>query len=389
MGAPSSVASGGDEQSAGGDGHRLTPAMSSRKLQALAFIKRYFVDWGYSPTLGEIGAGLSVSRKRAHELVEALADDGMITVTPGKTRGIHLVDRTEELTEHDVLTRLLAEGWTIGDGSRIILPPGQGVTENGLFLLPLLDHLDAVEVVGKGTMERPSADALRKATEDLLRKEREKRMASLREWARRRLEGEPDPIIGDASLAWRRRHPNVAAAERRLRKGRAETLKSWKHKNEGTPETHEQASRRNQGALAQLYKNGSIDAEQLASAEEIAWIAERIGADVSVRTASLETRVDLGPRRYDSLHDERIQQVRREMAYTQWRSLLPAPAPVLEMLVGEPIGFTIVAARYRMHHRKAKRLLIHALDLWPEILGRVCKAVDERDLAAAHARLVA
>jgi hypothetical protein len=189
--------------------------------------------------------------------------------------------------------------------------------------------------------------------------------------------------------AWARLHPKAATAERRLRKERAETLKSWKHKNEGTPETHERASRRNQGALASLYKNGSIDGEQLASAEEIARIAERIGADVAVRTASLETRVDLGPRHYDALHDERIQQVRREMAYTEWRQQLPQPAPVLDMLVGEAIGFTVVAARHRMHHRKAKRLLIQALDLWPEILGRVYKMVDQQDLDRAHARLAA
>jgi hypothetical protein len=189
--------------------------------------------------------------------------------------------------------------------------------------------------------------------------------------------------------AWAKMHPQIAAAERRLRKDRATTLASWKHKNEGTPETHERASRRNQGALASLYKSGSIDGEQLASAEEIARIAERIGADVAVRTASLETRVDLGPRHYDALHDERIQQVRREMAYSEWRQLLPQPAPVLDMLVGEAIGFTVVAERYRMHNRKAKRLLIEALDLWPEILGRVCKMVDQRDLDRAHARLAA
>jgi hypothetical protein len=190
-------------------------------------------------------------------------------------------------------------------------------------------------------------------------------------------------------IAWAKRHPDRAIAERRLRKERAATLADWKHKNEGTPETHERASRRNQGALAHLYKKGVIDAEQLASAEEIARIAERIGADVAVRTASLETRVDLGPQHYDTLHDERIQQVRREMAYTEWRQQLPQPAPVLDMLVGEPVGFTIVAVRYRMHNRRAKRLLVHALDLWPEILGAVCKAVDEKDLQRAHARLAA
>lgn len=137
-----------------------------------------------------------------------------------------------------------------------------------------------------------------------------------------------------------------------------------------------------------LYQNETIDAEQLASAVEIATVAERIGRDVAVKTASLETRVDV-TRIGDGGFFERLGQVRREYAYTQWRLLLPHPAAVLDMLVGEPVGFTIVARRYRMHNRKAKQLLIHALDLWPEILGRACKAIDERELAAAHARLAA
>lgn len=215
-----------------------------------------------------------------------------------------------------------------------------------------------------------------------------KRTANRREWARRRIANEPCPIYEDQAADWRMRHPKIAAAERRLRKERAELLTNWKHKNEGTPETHELASRRNQGALAALYKNGSIDGEQLASAVEIALVAERIGADVAVRTSSVETRVDV-TRLGDGSFFERLSQVRREQAYTRWRAQLRQPAPVLDMLVGEPVGFTIVAARYRMHNRKAKQMLIDALDLWPQILGAVCKEIDEKDLAAAHRRLAA
>lgn len=173
-----------------------------------------------------------------------------------------------------------------------------------------------------------------------------------------------------------------------LRKLRAELLERWKHKNEGTPETHDQASRRNQGALVRLYQSGAIDSEQLASAAEIAEVASRIAADVNVRTASLETRVDV-TRIGDGGFFERLGQVRREFAYTEWRQLLPAPAPVLDMLVGDPVGFTIIAARYRIHNRKAKRLLLEALDLWPHVLGRACKSIDDKALAAAHARLSA
>jgi len=189
-------------------------------------------------------------------------------------------------------------------------------------------------------------------------------------------------------VAWAKQHPDKAADERALRKRRAELLPNWKHKNEGTPETHEHASRRNQGALVRLYQNGTIDSEQLASAVEIAQVVERIGRDVAVKTASLETRIDV-TRIGDGGFFERLGQVRREYAYTQWRQLLPLPAAVLDMVAGEPVGFTIVARRYRMHNRKAKQLLLDALDLWPEILGDAFKAIDERDLAAAHARLAA
>lgn len=189
-------------------------------------------------------------------------------------------------------------------------------------------------------------------------------------------------------LAWARRHPGIAAEERALRKARAEIVERHGHKNDGTPETHEHA-RRQEGALARLYRSGAIDSEQLHSATEIAAVADRIALAVTVKTASLETRVDIGARRHDSIHDEKLGQVRREMAYTRWRALLQDPAPVLDMIVGDPVGFTIVAARYGMGNKRAKRLLIEALDLWPEILGDMFRAVDQRDLDWAHARLAA
>ena len=199
----------------------------------------------------------------------------------------------------------------------------------------------------------------------------------------------PVPATRSARTAeWARRHPELAADERRLRKGQADAQAKWKHKREGTPETHDRASRRHQGALAKLYQSGAIDAEQLASAVEISTVAERIRSDVTVRTMSLETRVDVA-RGGDAGWVERIGQVRREVAYTRWRSEVTGPVgAVLEMIVGDTVGFTVVARRYRMGHRRAKRLLIKALDLWPEILRRVCREVDDATLAAAHAGLM-
>jgi hypothetical protein len=187
---------------------------------------------------------------------------------------------------------------------------------------------------------------------------------------------------------WARRHPEAARAERRLRKERAELLKRWDHKNDGTPETHQHAerARHHQGSLVDLYRREVIDAEQLAAAAEIAQVAERIAAGVNVKTASLETRVDV-TRLGDGTFFEKLSDVRHEAAYTRWRAMLPAPAAVLDMIVGEAVGFTIAARRHGIGNKRAKRLLIEALDLWPRILHDAVRAIGQDDLDFAHARI--
>jgi hypothetical protein len=55
---------------------------------------------------------------------------------------------------------------------------------------------------------------------------------------------------------------------------------------------------------------------------------------------------------------------------------------------GGPIGFTIVAKRYRIGNRKAKQLLIDALNLWLDTYGEVCSEVTKADLLAAHAGIL-
>jgi hypothetical protein len=125
------------EQSEVSDGHRLTPAMSSRKLIALRFIKTYFARWGHSPTLGELAAELDVSRKRAYDLVHQLADEQMIEVVAGKARGIRLISRGEELSEADIVLRLVAMGWTVGHGEHVLIPPESAVASPGVLHLPI------------------------------------------------------------------------------------------------------------------------------------------------------------------------------------------------------------------------------------------------------------
>ena len=141
---------------------RLSPTMTSRKLQALAFIRHFYARWGQSPTLGEIAAALKISRKRAHELVGQLATEKMVEVVAGKPRGIRLLETGEELSEAEILVRLSAMGWTIGDGDHVIQPPGSvfaadpsnptavgyPLTDKGLHVLPFLDFKVEDEAAG-------------------------------------------------------------------------------------------------------------------------------------------------------------------------------------------------------------------------------------------------
>lgn len=164
----------------------------------------------------------------------------------------------------------------------------------------------------------------------------------------------------------------------------------WSHKAKGTPETHDKhaAAMSRPGAIARLHGSGAIDDNQLAWAEEIAAVAELIQSDVTIRTARLDMRVDGGGRGCEPVA-EGIGRVRREMAYTRWRLMLPYPKRlVLDMILGDAIGFTIAARRHGVHWRKARRYLIDALDRWPECLDWAFKQVDAAELAAAQAGLL-
>jgi len=187
--------------------------------------------------------------------------------------------------------------------------------------------------------------------------------------------------------SWQQRHPKKAAQELALRRERRLIRKEWSHKVNGTPETHYRASHARQGSLARLYQSGAIDIEQLSASQEIAAVHERIGADVTVRTVSLETRVDTG-RTAAQTFFEKLGAVRAEVAYTRWRAALPGPAaPILDMIAGD-VAYTEAARRYSMHNRRAKRLLIQSLDLWPAMARQARDEIDEATLIAAQAGIL-
>lgn len=187
---------------------------------------------------------------------------------------------------------------------------------------------------------------------------------------------------------WARRHPDAAAAERQMRLERAEAARRWDHKREGTAQTHDHHARQREGAMRRLYLSGAIDSEQLESSSQIAGVAEQIGRDVSVRTASLETRVDT-TRRGDGAFWENLYRVRLEVAYGRWRAAHASHiAPLLEMIV-EDVAITIVARRYRIGVRRTKAILIAALDAWPAYHLDARAEIDPATLAAAQAGVLA
>lgn len=195
------------------------------------------------------------------------------------------------------------------------------------------------------------------------------------------------PPASPATIAWRARHPARAVTEAELGKEQALIAEKWSYKNQGTPPTHEHAERTKQGALARLYQGETINIDQLQWGDEIATIAESIASDVTVRTASLETRIDQ-ERWHHSQLVESIGRVRREQAYNRWRDMLPIPKRlVLDMIIGDAIGYTVAARRYKVHNRKAKKLLIAALDRWPECLAWAGKLITPEDVLRKHAEI--
>lgn len=177
-------------------------------------------------------------------------------------------------------------------------------------------------------------------------------------------------------------------SETLLAAARLEAAARWNHKNEGTVQTHEYASRTNQGALSRLHLSGSIDADQLAWACEIAMVAETIERDVEVKISKYRMPVDNEGSSKDVLV-EGIMRVWREIAYGWWRERIPHPKrAILDMLTGEPVPYSTIALRYRIGHRRARKMLIDAIDLWPEAMEYAEKSVDAADLAAAHAGLL-
>lgn len=222
------------------------------------------------------------------------------------------------------------------------------------------------------------------------------RLAAARKREQQRVDhlvlGKPRPVerVTEGKRKGRRK-PKTIERPARLEPGIEEAVRlreDWDHKAVGTPETHERAGRTHSGALAQLHRNGTITNDQLEFAAQIANVYRSLEADVAVKVASLEARVDQSRRGHTPA--ESIYRVRMHLAYGYWRDLIPAPkALVLDMIVGDAIGYTIAARIYRVHNRRAKRLLLEALDRWPRCVAHAFSMVDGATAEAMnHGRAV-
>jgi hypothetical protein len=195
----------------------------------------------------------------------------------------------------------------------------------------------------------------------------------------------PKKPAGMPKAEWKIERKRLLAIGAQLEPGIEEASQlreRWSHKAVGTPETWESAERTHSDALIQLERNGTIDKEQLEWAAEIANVYRSIEADVGVKVASLEARVDQSRRQGEVI--ESVRRVRMHLAYGYWRDALPAPKQmVLDMIVGDPIGYTVAARRYSVGNRKAKARLIEALNQWPICVDRAYKLWDDQDIHAA------
>ena len=150
-----------------------------------------------------------------------------------------------------------------------------------------------------------------------------------------------------------------------------------------TPETA-RAAGTHQGAIAQLHRNGVIDDQQLEWAAQIANVYRTLTADVDVSVSSLEARIDES-RGGREMVGESTHRVRMHLAYGYWRDGQAVKRQmVLDMLVGDTIGYTVAAHRHRCHKRRAKKLLIDAINAWPDAVSRAFRLWSDEEIEQAQ-----
>lgn len=158
----------------------------------------------------------------------------------------------------------------------------------------------------------------------------------------------------------------------------------------GTPETHARIesvpSRRLQSPLNRMLTAGKISRDQLAAAERIAFVIELIQRSTSVRSASLEARIDYSGSARDVLV-EGLNTIRAEAAYSAWRQRIPVPKAMIIDMVTSNTSYVAVARKYGLHYRTARKRLLKALDLWQDLEASMRDRITAEDAQAVHEAL--
>jgi hypothetical protein len=91
---------------------RPSPVACNRRVNALEFIRRYFVDRGASPSLKEIGDAVGVSPQAACGIVTHLVGRGEILRGTGH-RSIRLPVKADELSDSELVLLARRRGMLI------------------------------------------------------------------------------------------------------------------------------------------------------------------------------------------------------------------------------------------------------------------------------------
>lgn len=130
-------------EAASGASLRLHPAMTSRRLLVLGFVRNYILQYGGSPSYGEIANGVGISPTRARQLVQALVKAGQLLRTPGP-RGLSLPALRDE-----AVRQLRELGW------QVYAP----CADSALPTSPMLDYLPDEHSETARQWEQRRADA--------------------------------------------------------------------------------------------------------------------------------------------------------------------------------------------------------------------------------------
>jgi SOS-response transcriptional repressor LexA len=91
---------------------RPSPIACNRRVNALEFIRRYFLERGKSPCLREIGNAVGASVQGASVIVKKLEESGDIIRGKGG-RSIRLPDRADELSDSELLLLVQKRGYLV------------------------------------------------------------------------------------------------------------------------------------------------------------------------------------------------------------------------------------------------------------------------------------